>query len=117
MSREQAQKIIQKIATRLLTSPIVFRYSSGRFFKRESFFVFRAANIKVSQLQCAPLMVSLPFDREALTGKGSFALVGTTDANVAQAVERILGKDEVGGSNPLVGSTLVVFLSQLTGET
>jgi hypothetical protein len=26
-------------------------------------------------------------------------------AHVAQSVERVLGKDEVGGSNPLVGST------------
>jgi hypothetical protein len=25
-------------------------------------------------------------------------------AHVAQSVERVLGKDEVGGSNPLVGS-------------
>ena len=45
-------------------------------------------------------------------GKGNFAPDGINIANVAQAVERILGKDEVGGSNPLVGSTLIGFLSQ-----
>ena len=27
-----------------------------------------------------------------------------SSAHVAQSVERVLGKDEVGGSNPLVGS-------------
>ena len=28
-----------------------------------------------------------------------------TNAHVAQSAERVLGKDEVGGSNPLVGSS------------
>jgi hypothetical protein len=29
-----------------------------------------------------------------------------TSAHVAQSAERVLGKDEVGGSNPLVGSSI-----------
>ena len=29
-------------------------------------------------------------------------------AHVAQSVERVLGKDEVGGSNPLVGSEMCI---------
>ena len=34
-------------------------------------------------------------------------------AHVAQSVERVLGKDEVGGSNPLVGSKLILQLNQI----
>ena len=36
-------------------------------------------------------------------------------AHVAQSVERVLGKDEVGGSNPLVGSTYNIN-SQINGQ-
>ena len=36
-----------------------------------------------------------------ISGRGD----GNPDAHVAQLVERILGKDEVIGSNPIVGST------------
>lgn len=52
-----------------------------------------------------PMMESACLPGSFVMGKGTFARKGDGFwANVAQLVAHILGKDEVGGSIPLVGS-------------
>ena len=49
----------------------------------------------------------LPLPHYKLTRTRNFIL--PICAHVAQSAERVLGKDEVGGSNPLVGSKQINF--------